>query len=63
MLLRLDRDTVLITSTAAIYGPAFVGSVAVALKNKEIVFSGIAASLIGIAAGNYLGLCIAWWLS
>ena len=32
MLFRLDRDTVLITSTAAIYGPAFVPPVAAALE-------------------------------
>lgn len=61
-LLRLDRDTVIITSTAAIYGPAFIGPVAVALKNREIIFSGIACGLVGYAVGNYLGLSLAWAL-
>ena len=62
-LLRIDRDTVIITSTAAIFGPAFVGPVAVALKNREIVVSGIASGLVGYAVGNYLGLTLAWVLS
>jgi len=62
-LLRLDRDTVIITSTAAIFGPAFIGPVAVALKNREIIFSGIATGLVGYAVGNYLGLSLAWLLS
>ncbi|MFH1438146.1 MAG: DUF819 family protein [Pseudomonadota bacterium] len=59
---RLDRDTVIITSTAAIYGPAFVGPVAMSLKNREVIFSGIATGLVGIAVGNYLGLAVAWLL-
>ncbi len=59
---RLDRDTVIITSTAAIYGPAFVGPVAMSLKNREVIFSGIATGLVGIAVGNYLGLALAWLL-
>ena len=62
-LARIDRDTVLITSTAAIFGPHMVGPVAVALKNKEILFSGLASGLVGYAVGNYLGLALAWMLS
>jgi len=62
-LLKIDRDTVIITSTAGIFGPAFVGPVAQALKNREIFFSGIATGLVGYAIGNYLGLALAWVLS
>ncbi len=62
-LLRLDRDTVLITSTAAIYGPAFIGPVAMNLKNREIIVSGMASGLVGYAIGNYLGLFVTWLLS
>ena len=62
-LLRLDRDTVLITSTAAIYGPAFIGPVAMNLKNREIIVSGMASGLVGYAIGNYLGLFVTWILS
>ncbi len=57
--LRVDVDTAIVTSTAAIYGPAFIGPVAGALGNREIVVSGITAGLVGIALGNYLGLALA----
>jgi uncharacterized membrane protein len=61
--LRIDRDTALITSTAGIYGPAFVGPVAVALGNdRQVLFSGLACGLLGYAVGNYLGLGLAWVL-
>ena len=55
-LFRIDRDTVIITSTAAIYGPAFVGPVANAIHNKKIIVSGITMGLLGYAIGNYLGI-------
>jgi len=64
-LFKVDRDTCIITSTAALYGPAFIGPVAASLKNKEIVVSGITSGLVGLAAGNYLGLMVAYgvrWL-
>ena len=61
--LRLDRDTVIITSTAAIFGPAFVGPVALSLRNREMMISGVASGLVGFAVGNYLGLGLAWALS
>ena len=53
---RIDADTTLITSTAGIYGPAFIPSVANALKNKEIVLTGLICGILGYAIGNYLGI-------
>lgn len=58
-LFRIDADTTIIVSTAAIFSPAFVGPIAAVLKNREIVVSGIAAGLFGFAVGNYLGILIA----
>ena len=63
ILFRIDRDTIIITSAAAIFGPHMVGPVAVNLKNREILFSGLASGLVGYAVGNYLGLGLAWILS
>ena len=57
-LLRLDRDTVILTSVAALYGPAFIGQVAGVLGNRALVPGAIAASLVGYALGNYLGLAM-----
>lgn len=61
-LARLDADTVLITSTATIFGPAFIGPVAAAIKNRELVGPGITLGLAGIALGTYLGLLTVYLL-
>jgi uncharacterized membrane protein len=60
ILFKVDRDTFIITSTAAIYGPAFICPVANALGNREIIPIGLALGLIGYAIGNYLGLGFAF---
>jgi uncharacterized membrane protein len=59
---RIDTDTVIITSTAAIFGPAFIGPVAKGINNREVIVSGITMGLVGNAVGNYLGLAVAWIL-
>jgi uncharacterized membrane protein len=61
-LLRIDADSTLICSAAAIYGPAQIGPVAAALKNRALVGPGLTLGLAGIALGNYLGLLTAWGL-
>jgi len=55
----IDRDTAIITSTAGIFGPHMVGPVAATLKNREVLFSGLASGLVGYAAGNYVGMAVA----
>jgi len=60
---RVDRDTVIIASTAAIFGPAFIGPVANVIGNRDIIAMGIALGLIGFAVGNYLGLSLAYILN
>lgn len=57
-LFKIDTDTALITSTAGIYGPAFIIPVAKALKNREVVVAGLTSGLVGYAVGNYLGFLI-----
>ena len=63
ILLRIDRDTIIITSAAGIFGPHMVGPVTMNLKNRAVLFSGLASGLVGYAAGNYLGMALAWLLS
>jgi len=36
--------------------------VAGALKNKEIIITGITGGIIGYVAGNYLGIALAYFL-
>jgi len=59
---RIDADTVIITSVAALYSPPFVPMVASVLKNKEIVVSGVITGIIGWVVGTYLGIAIAYTL-
>jgi uncharacterized membrane protein len=58
--LKIDADTTIIVSTSAICSPPFVPVIAGALKNKEIVFSGVTTGIIGYAIGNYLGITLAY---
>jgi uncharacterized membrane protein len=58
-ILRIDRDTTIITSTAGIYGPAFIIPVANAINNRHVILSGLMTGLVGYAVGNYLGYLIA----
>lgn len=61
-LFRIDRDTLLFTSVAALYGPAFIGQISIVTGNRQLVFSGIAMGLVGYAVGNYLGIGLAYLL-
>lgn len=61
-LFRIDRDTYMITSTAALYGPAFIGQIASVIGNKTLVLSGMVLGLLGYAIGNYLGISLAYLL-
>ncbi|NOX85937.1 MAG: DUF819 family protein, partial [Chlorobi bacterium] len=59
---KIDTDTVIVSSTALICSPPFVPAVAGALKNKEVIVSGITVGIVGYAIGNYLGVIIAEFL-
>lgn len=53
---RIDADTAIITSTAGIYSPAFVGPVADRLGNREVLVPGLICGLLGYAVSNYIGI-------
>ncbi|MBM3150227.1 MAG: DUF819 family protein, partial [Chloroflexi bacterium] len=59
---RIDADTVIITSVAGLYSPPFVPMVAAALKNKEVIVSGVITGIIGWVIGTYLGIAVAYIL-
>jgi uncharacterized membrane protein len=56
---KIDTDTFLITSSAAIMSVPFIPVIAGALKNREILLPGFAAAILGYAIGNYLGIIVA----
>ena len=55
---KVNVDDFLITTTALVYSPPFVPVVAGALKNKEIIITGLTVGIIGYAIGNYIGIFI-----
>ena len=59
---RIEADIILITSTAAIFGPAFIGPVANKIGNRQIIAMGITTGMVGYAIGNYLGIAMGWLL-
>lgn len=62
-LFKIDGDTVIITSTAGIYGPAFIIPVANALGNRRIIASGLICGILGYAVANFIGAGIGTLLS
>lgn len=58
----IDRDTVILSYVAALYGPVFVVQVAAAIQNRDLLAAGIGVSLVGFGIGNYLGIGIAYLL-
>ncbi len=62
MIFKIDTDTVIITSTALAFSPPFVPVVAGALKNKDVIITGLTVGIIGYAIGNYMGISLAYLL-
>lgn len=58
-LLRIDADTMVVSSVAFICSPPFVPMMAAAMRNRRVLASGLAIGVVGYAAGNYLGFLIA----
>ena len=59
---RVDADNFLITATAFIFSPPFVPLVANALRNKDVIVTGITGGIIGYVLGNYFGVALAYFL-
>ncbi len=59
---RISVDDYLITTTGFVYSPPFVPMVAAALKNKDVILTGLATGIIGWILGNYIGVAFGMWL-
>ena len=59
---RVDADNFLITATAFVFSPPFVPMMANALKNKDVIVTGITGGVIGYLLGNYFGTTLAYFL-
>ena len=58
-LLKIDADTMTVSSVAYICSPPFVPMMAAAMKNRSVLAGGLAVGVVGYAAGNYLGFLMA----
>lgn len=54
-ILRIDSDTMVISSVTFICSPPFVPMIAAAMKNRNVIVAGLSIGIIGYAVGNYLG--------
>ena len=59
---KIDADTVIISGSALICSPPFVPVVAGAIKNREVILTGLTVGIAGYAIGNYLGVFLAYAL-
>ena len=59
---RVNADDFLITTTAFVFSPPFVPVVAGALKNKDVIITGITVGILGYVIGNYLGVAMGYFL-
>jgi uncharacterized membrane protein len=59
---KVNADDYLITTTALVFSPPFVPVVAGALKNKDVIITGITVGIIGYIIGNYLGVGLGYFL-
>ena len=62
-LLRVDADSMVISSVAFINSPPFVPMVSAAMRNRKTLVTGLAAGVAGYAIGNHLGVIMAELLS
>ena len=58
-LMKVDADSMVISSVAFINSPPFVPMMVMAMKNKSVLIVGLGAGIVGYAAGNHLGVLMA----
>ncbi len=58
-MLKVDADSMVISSVAFINSPPFVPMVSAAMKNRNALVTGLAAGIVGYAIGNHLGVLMA----
>ncbi len=61
--MRVDGDSMVVSSVALINSPPFVPMIAAAMGNRDAVVTGLSIGLAGYAVGNYLGVLLAQFLA
>jgi uncharacterized membrane protein len=57
--MRVDADSMIISSVAFINSPLFVPMASAAMRNKRALVTGLGAGIVGYAAGNHIGVLMA----
>ena len=58
-LMRVDADSMMISSVAFINSPPFVPMASAAMQNKRALVTGLGVGIIGYAVGNHFGVLMA----
>lgn len=58
-LMRVDADSMTVSSVAFVNSPPFVPMMVVAMKNKSVLITGLGAGIVGYALGNHFGVLMA----
>ena len=62
-LMRIDADSMMVSSVSFINSPPFVPMTSAAMRNKNALVTGLAAGIVGYALGNHFGVLMAKLLS
>ncbi len=62
-LMRVDADSMMISSVAFINSPPFVPMASAAMQNKRALVTGLGVGIVGYAVGNHFGVLMAELLS
>ena len=62
-LLRIDADTFLVTSTAAVLSVPFIPVITNAIHRRALLGPGLSVAIVGYLLGSYLGIASAFLLS
>lgn len=62
-LFRVDVDTFIMTATACVMGPPFIGAVCEAIDRRSLLAPGMTLGVLGLILGTYIGAAIALALS
>lgn len=62
-LIKVDADSMIISSVAFINSPPFVPMACAAMRNRSVLVTGLGAGIVGYALGNHIGVLMAELLS
>ena len=58
LLLKIDADTMIVSSVSLINSPPFVPMICSVMRNRNVMVVGLSVGIVGYAVGNYLGVIV-----